>query len=214
MFELIVFIFIGIAIYKKVQGAKQDGGVKGNNSLPNTTVTTKNPREALGIPENADLREVVNTLNKPTKSGQTLFGYTNPNYIDQNNNSPKSNSTRNRPAQQMAQAAPTRSPAQQTMQRTAAQTAIQEAKEDGNSTTAYLMEKAEADAREHAKEKFEEQKRLRETRGGLDVAERFLDGDSIPQGKKLVNCGYCGAENLVPMMPRTRYSCYFCREAL
>lgn len=174
MFEIIVFIFIGIAIYKKVQRAKEEGGsVKGNNSLPNTTVTTKNPREALGIPENADLKEVVRTLNKPTKSGQTLFGNINP-----------------------------------------AQSAIQEAKEDGNTTTAYLMEKAEADAREHAKEKFEEQKRLHETRGGLAVAERFLDGDSLPQGKKLVNCGYCGAENLVPMMPRTRYSCYFCREPL
>ena len=91
---------------------------------------------------------------------------------------------------------------------------IQQAKEDGHSTTAYLMEKAEADAREHAKEKYEEQKRLYETRGGLAVAERFLDGDSIPQGKRCVNCSYCGAENLVPMMPRTKYSCYFCREAL
>lgn len=215
MFEIIIFIFIGIVIYKRVQRVKQDGGIKGNNSLPNTTVTTKNPREALGIPENADLREVVNSLNKPTKSGQTLFGQINPNYVEQNNNSPMSNSNQNRPAQPMAQphptkTAPTRSPAQHT----AAQAAIREAKEDGNSTTAYLMEKAEADAREHAKEKFEEQKRLRETRGGLDVAERLLEGDPIPQGKKLVNCGYCGAENLVPMMPRTRYSCYFCREAL
>ena len=178
MFELIFFIFIGVMIYKKVQRAKEEGGgsMKGNNSLPNTTVTTKNPREALGIPENADLKEVARSLNKSTKSGQTLFGNINPNYTGQ--------------------------------------TAIQEAKEDGNSTTAYLMEKAEADAREHAREKFEEQKRLNETRGGLAVAERYLDGDSIPQGKKCINCGYCGAENLVPMMPRTKYSCYFCREPL
>lgn len=99
-------------------------------------------------------------------------------------------------------------------QRQAAQSAIQEAKEDGNSTTAYLAEKAEADAREHAREKFEEQKRLYETRGGLAVAERFLEGDLVPQGKRCVNCGYCGAENLIPMMPHTRYSCYFCREPL
>lgn len=94
------------------------------------------------------------------------------------------------------------------------QKAIQEAKEDGHSTTAYLMEKAEADAREHAKEKYEEQKRLHETRGGLAVAERYLDGDTIPNGKRCVNCGYCGAENLIPMIPRTKYSCYFCREPL
>lgn len=98
--------------------------------------------------------------------------------------------------------------------RSAAQEAIQEAKEDGHSTTAYLMEKAEADAREHAKEKFEEQKRLYETRGGLAVAERYLEGEMIPNGKRCVNCGYCGAENLIPMVPRTRYGCYFCREPL
>ncbi len=101
-----------------------------------------------------------------------------------------------------------------TPQRRSAQSAIQEAKEDGHSTTAYLAEKAEADAREHAREKFEEQKRLYETRGGLAVAERFLEGDPVPQGKRCVSCGYCGAENLIPMMPHTRYSCYFCREPL
>ncbi len=89
-----------------------------------------------------------------------------------------------------------------------------ETKEDSHATTAYLKEKAEEDARQHAKEKFEEQKRLYETRGGLAVAERYLDGDLIPQGKRCVTCGYCGAENLVPMQQRTRYSCYFCREAL
>ena len=96
----------------------------------------------------------------------------------------------------------------------AAQDAVREAREDGNNTTAYLMEKAQEDAREHAREKFEEQKRLAASRGGLPVAERYLLGDSVPQGRRLVNCGYCGAENLVPMMPKTRYSCYFCRETL
>lgn len=92
--------------------------------------------------------------------------------------------------------------------------AVEEAKQDGHSTTAYLMEKAQADAREHAKEKMEEQKRLREARGNLAVAERLFDGDPVPQGKRCVVCGYCGAENLVPMTPRTSYSCYFCREPL
>lgn len=165
MFEILVFIFIGIAIYKKVQRAKQDGGnVKGNNSLPNTTVTAAPPRN--------------------------------------------SQSTAN------MSAPPVRNNARPATQHKSAQAAIQEAKADGNSTTAYLMEKAEADAREHAKEKYEEQKRLYETRGGLAVAERYLDGESIPQGKKCINCGYCGAENLIPMMPRTKYSCYFCREPL
>lgn len=82
------------------------------------------------------------------------------------------------------------------------------------STTAYLAKKAEEDAREHAREKWEEEKRLREAKGGLIVAQRYLDGDPVPNGQRCVACGYCGAENLVPMMPRTRYSCYFCREPL
>ncbi len=95
-----------------------------------------------------------------------------------------------------------------------ARDAVREAREDGNATTAYLMEKAQEDAKEHAREKYEEQKRLAASRGGLPVAERYLLGDAVPQGKRIVNCGYCGAENLVPMTPRTRYSCYFCRETL
>lgn len=155
MFGILITIFIVIAVYYRIQRARQEGGSPyDKNSLPNTTVTT-----------------------------------------------PSANNT-------------TRPPTQQTIRHQSAQAAIQEAREDGNSTTAYLMEKAEADAREHAKEKFEEQKRLYETRGGLAVAERYLEGDSIPQGKKCVSCGYCGAENLVPMIPRQKYSCYFCREPL
>lgn len=102
----------------------------------------------------------------------------------------------------------------QTAHNRRAQAAIQEAKEDGHSTTAYLMEKAEADAREHEREKYEEQRRLYETRGGLAVAERFLDGDSIPQGRRCVRCGYCGADNLIPTAAKIRYSCYFCREPI
>lgn len=82
------------------------------------------------------------------------------------------------------------------------------------STTAYLAKKAAEDAREHAREKWEEEKRLREAKGGLSVAGRHLDGDPIPQGSRCVVCGYCAAENLVPMIPKTRYSCYFCREPL
>lgn len=209
MVQTIIFIIFIVVIVKRFKNFKQDGGMNGSGSMPNTTVTTKNPREALGIPENADLKEVIESINKPTKSGQTIFGRINPNYIGHNSNIPQSGGDRNRPAQAAAQTRPT-----QAAQQKSTQSAIQEAKEDGHSTTAYLMEKAEADAREHAKEKFEEQKRLYETRGGLAVAERYLEGDSIPQGKRCVNCGYCGAENLIPMIPRTKYSCYFCREPL
>lgn len=164
MFEILILILIGWMVYRKIKANQEDGGVKGNNSLPNTTATT------------------------PV---QTLFGKVNEKSQGQQGAKPP-----------MAQPYKT------------AHEAIREAREDGNSTTAYLMEKAEADQREHAREKFEEQKRLYETRGGLAVAERYLDGDIIPQGKKCVICGYCGAENLIPIVPRTKYSCYFCREAL
>lgn len=173
MFEILVIIFIGVVIYKKVQHVRQENGSSyGSNSQPNTT--------AAAPPVNNAARPPVQPV---AKSHPT-------------------------------QTVPKQPPAQQTMRHKSAQEAIREAREDGNSTTAYLMEKAEADAREHAKEKFEEQKRLYETRGGLAAAERYLDGDPIPQGKKCINCGYCGAENLVPMIPRTKYSCYFCREPL
>ena len=179
MFQTIIFIIFIVVIAKRIKNFKQDGGMNGNGSMPNTTVTTS-----------------------PV-----------------NNNPVQPQPAQNRPAQAAAQQRTSRTtvrnrPAQAAVQQRSAQAAIQEAKEDGHSTTAYLMEKAEADAREHAKEKFEEQKRLYETRGGLAVAERYLEGDSIPQGKRCVNCGYCGAENLIPMMPRTKYSCYFCREPL
>lgn len=180
MIELLFIIIVSVAVYKRIQRAKGEGGGGENRSLPNTTVTT---------------------------TGQnTVFGQGAPNPYGQNKKS-YGGGMQGRPAAQPAAGVPKR-------QQVPAKSAIEEAKEDGNSTTAYLMEKAEADAREHAKEKFEEQKRLHETRGGLAVAVRYLDGDTVPQGKRVVNCGYCGAENLVPMVPRTRYSCYFCREAL
>ena len=176
MIELIIMIIVCVTIYKRVQRARGEGGVKGNSSLPNTTVTTANQNKPFGL------------------SGENPYEQKKP-----HGGIPAANNV-SRPQPRTTQAP--------------AKSAIEEAKEDGNSTTAYLMEKAEADAREHAKEKFEEQKRLHETRGGLAVATRYLDGDAIPKGMRCVNCGYCGAENLVPMVPRTRYSCYFCREAL
>ena len=82
------------------------------------------------------------------------------------------------------------------------------------STTAYLNEKARQDAIEHAREDREEEMRLKKAYGGLRVAERLYEGDSVPQGRKLCVCGYCGAENLLPMMAREQFCCYFCREPL
>lgn len=91
---------------------------------------------------------------------------------------------------------------------------IQQQTVEENSTMAYLNEKARQDEIEHAKEKQEETWRLNKNYGGIRVAERLYEGNSVPEGKKCCTCGYCGAVNLVPVMPKERYSCYFCREAL
>ncbi len=87
-------------------------------------------------------------------------------------------------------------------------------KNEPESTLAYLEEKARQDAMEHEMEKREEARRLYESSGGLRPAQRLYEGDSVPGGCKCVICGYCAAENLVPVSTRERFSCYFCREPL
>lgn len=99
-------------------------------------------------------------------------------------------------------------------QRANVQQPVKKTEAKAGSTMAYLEEKAKQDQAEHAREKWEETKRLNQNYGGLRVAQRLFEGDSVPGGQKCVACGYCGAENLIPMMPRERYSCYFCREPL
>lgn len=186
MIELIFVIIVCTIVYKRVQNAKGSGGnTRENRSLPNTTVTTAAPSG------NRSPQAMQNSQTMPNPGPNPYTGQHNRKGVF----------------------AP-RGTAKPPVHTSAAQKAIQEAKEDGHSTTAYLMEKAEADAREHAKEKYEEQKRLYESSGGLTAAERYLEGEPVPNGKRCVNCGYCGAENLVPMIPRTRYGCYFCREPL
>lgn len=94
------------------------------------------------------------------------------------------------------------------------QPSVEQEDVQAGSTMEYLEEKARQDAMEHAREKREEEMRLRKSYGGLRVAERHYDGDSIPRGKRCIVCAYCGAENLIPENARERHSCYFCREAL
>lgn len=99
-------------------------------------------------------------------------------------------------------------------QGTAIPASVQQQEESTGSTTAYLNEKAKQDAIEHAREDREEEIRLNKAYGGLRVAERLYEGDSVPQGRRLCVCGYCGAENLLPMVAREHFCCYFCREPL
>ena len=107
-------------------------------------------------------------------------------------------------AKQMPQAMAQRQPAE-------SQT---KSENEPESTLAYLEEKARKDAMEHEMEKREEARRLYESSGGLRPAQRLYEGDGVPNGCKCVACGYCAAENLVPVSSRERFSCYFCREPL
>lgn len=83
------------------------------------------------------------------------------------------------------------------------------------STTEYLRQKALEDAREHAAEKQQENLRLYRETGGKAPGQRHLEWEDMPRGMKLVRCGYCGAENLIPERDRPQdHTCYFCREDL
>ena len=108
---------------------------------------------------------------------------------------------------------PQQMPQRQTQQAPQRQPQQSQASQQG-STMAYLQEKAKQDEIEHAKEKQEEARRLHQNYGGLRAADRLYEGDSVPNGKRCVVCAYCGAENLIPMASREKYSCYFCREPL
>lgn len=187
MFEILFFVVFMAVIYKRIKSAKENGGINGRQTPPDMTVKPANVSGMFG-------QSAENPYERGTSYGGAVGSGQTAQPAGRQEVQPMGRQAARRQA-------PVKS-------------AIEEAREDGNSTTAYLMEKAEADAREHAREKMEEQQRLHETRGGLAVAMRHLDGDAVPQGKRVVCCGYCGAENLVPVAQRTRYSCYFCREPL
>ena len=85
----------------------------------------------------------------------------------------------------------------------------------GKSTTEMLEEKARQDAMEHQEEKRRQLAEERRIHGQLHYAERYLPGDMIPKGRRLICCSYCNAENLIPERDNPkRYNCYFCRETL
>ena len=82
------------------------------------------------------------------------------------------------------------------------------------STIEYLNMKAREDEIEHQKDEYLTQQKL--TQGGLlKLGMRIPDDGMIPRGMRMVYCGYCGAENLVPggLITDTHY-CYFCHEKL
>ena len=84
---------------------------------------------------------------------------------------------------------------------------------EGESTTEFLNRKAAADQLEHKKEQMAQKKEAVRVYGEMNYAQRWMEGDPVPNGMWIVKCGYCGAENLIGMRGR-KYNCYFCREEL
>ncbi len=82
-------------------------------------------------------------------------------------------------------------------------------------TTEMLEAKAREDEKEHQLEKKRQQIMNKKHYGHHNYAERYIMGDPVPKGKKMVFCSYCGAENLISTYSAAKdYNCYFCRENL
>lgn len=111
------------------------------------------------------------------------------------------------------QTARSRGTAMQTPQAVRTAQAAQTSQKE-TSTMDYLNEKAKQDQREHAIEKMQEQKRVDQLHGNRPVGGRYMLGDPIPAGMKIVNCGYCGAENIVKIGYHSGCDCCFCRSHL
>lgn len=90
-----------------------------------------------------------------------------------------------------------------------------QSKPEEMSTMEMLEAKAREDDREEMLEKQRQNIENKKHYGHLNYAEKYIIGDSVSKGKKMVFCPYCGAENLIPMYSAARdYNCYFCRENL
>lgn len=89
------------------------------------------------------------------------------------------------------------------------------AEKEEMSTTQMLEAKALADDREEMREKQRQRMENKKHYGHLNYAEKYILGDAVPKGKKMVLCPYCNAENLIPTYSAAKdYNCYFCREDL
>lgn len=130
-----------------------------------------------------------------------------------------------RPVQSRPQSTRVQSTAQQrTVQSKAQSTSIQgktmqsrpvQSKPEEMSTTEMLEAKAQADDREEMLEKQRQRIENKKHYGHHNYAEKYILGDSMPKGKKMVFCPYCNAENLIPTYSAAKdYNCYFCRETL
>ncbi|MBD5545607.1 MAG: hypothetical protein HDR01_15525 [Lachnospiraceae bacterium] len=82
------------------------------------------------------------------------------------------------------------------------------------SVVEYLNKKAAVDQAEHQAEERQAAIRQKKMYGNAKVGRRLLLGDPIPKGMIRVDCGYCGAENVLKSSDRGNCLCYFCRTKL
>lgn len=89
------------------------------------------------------------------------------------------------------------------------------AKQEEMSTMEMLEAKAQADDREEMLEKQRRRMENKKHYGSHNYAEKYIIGDPVPKGKRMIYCSYCNAENLIPTYSISKdYNCYFCREEL
>lgn len=131
-------------------------------------------------------------------------------------NASKPNTTRTQTTQSRAVQKPVQKPVQsRPVQSKSAPNRPVQKKTEEMSTTEMLEAKALADDREEMLEKQRQRMENKKHYGHLNYAEKYVIGDAVPKGKKMVFCPYCNAENLIPMYSSAReYNCYFCREDL
>jgi len=132
-----------------------------------------------------------------------------------NQNSYRSNQKRNVNQKKSAAAQKTVSNTTQTSKQQYKQMTMADVQQkEGESTTEYLRKKALQEKLDDKKEKMEQERKNQQVYGRMCYAGRWFEGDPVPDSRKVVKCGYCAAENLVPINDRTKYNCYFCREEL
>lgn len=92
---------------------------------------------------------------------------------------------------------------------------VQSKPKEEMSTTERLEAKALADNKKEMVEKQRQRMENKKHYGSHNYAQKYVLGDPVPKGKKMIYCSYCNAENLIPAYSLAKdYNCYFCREEL
>ncbi len=113
------------------------------------------------------------------------------------------------------QSAPVSAESQRVAERAAIPADRTAKREEERPVTEMLAEKARKDQIEHRREELEQARHEKTYYSGYRYAKRYLPGDEVPSGERLVYCPNCAAENLIRITDNPKkFNCYFCREQL